>query len=389
MLQLLFLLLPIAAAYGWYMGQRSARQESQRQSNQISRQYVRGLNMLLSEQSDKAVDHFIELLQIDDETIDTHLALGNLFRSRGEVDRAIRIHQSLIARTELTIDQKNIALAQLARDYTASGFLDRAEKIFEQLSDEPEHKELALQQLVAIYQQTKEWPKAIHYATLLVKMGKHRMKTSIAHFYCELALHEKAFGKPSKSIQYHKKALSEDPKCVRANIALGRTYLESEEYAKASQYLEAVLEQDVDFISEILPNLADCHYHTGQEERLVEFLRSCTEKKAGVSVDLMLAQVVAQHEGTEAGQRLLSHQLAKNPTMKGFYRLIDYHIAEAEEGSAKESLTTLQAMVGEQLKIKPQHRCRQCGYSTHALHWHCPSCRSWGKIKPIRGLDGE
>lgn len=106
MLEILFLLLPIAAAYGWYMGHRSAQQDKQKQSHQISRQYVTGLNLLLSDQSDKAVDHFIELLQVDNETIDTHLALGNLFRSRGEVDRAIRIHQNLISRSGLTIDQK-------------------------------------------------------------------------------------------------------------------------------------------------------------------------------------------------------------------------------------------------------------------------------------------
>lgn len=171
MLELLFLLLPIAAAYGWYMGNRSARQDKQEQSHQISRQYVRGLNLLLSEQSDKAVDHFIELLQVDDETIDTHLALGNLFRSRGEVDRAIRIHQNLISREGLTVDQKNLALQQLAKDYMVSGFFDRAEKIFEQLIEEPEHREQALQQLVTIYQQTREWNKAIKYGNDLVRWG--------------------------------------------------------------------------------------------------------------------------------------------------------------------------------------------------------------------------
>ncbi|GAD89217.1 MULTISPECIES: lipopolysaccharide assembly protein LapB [Vibrio] len=389
MLELLFLLLPIAAAYGWYMGQRSARQDNQRHSNQISRQYVHGLNLLLSEQSDKAVDHFIELLQVDDETIDTHLALGNLFRSRGEVDRAIRIHQSLISRTELTIDQKNIALQQLAKDYMVSGFLDRAEKIYEQLVDEPDHKEPALQQLVAIYQQTKEWNKAIHYAGMLVKMGRKKMRTSISHYWCELAIHEKAFGKRSKTIQYFKKALSEDAKCVRANISLGRIYMETEEYPKALRYLEAILAQDVDYISEVLPNIADCYHHLGLESDLLSFLRKCMEKDAGVSVELMLAQIVAQHEGSVAAQALLTRQLTKNPTMKGFYRLIGYHASEAEEGNAKDSLTHLQAMVGEQLKVKPHHRCRKCGYSTHALHWHCPSCRSWGSIKPIRGLDGE
>ncbi|MGD8108954.1 lipopolysaccharide assembly protein LapB [Vibrio sp. TRT 21S02] len=389
MLEILFLLLPIAAAYGWYMGNRSAQQDKQKQSHQISRQYVTGLNLLLSDQSDKAVDHFIELLQVDNDTIDTHLALGNLFRSRGEVDRAIRIHQNLISRSGLTIDQKNIALQQLAKDYMASGFLDRAERIFEQLVDEPDHKEAALQQLVAIYQQTREWNKAIHYASLLVKLGRKRMKTSIAHFCCELAMQEKADGNDAKAIQYFKRALDEDAKCARASIALGKLYLENEDYTNTIKYMEMVLEQDTDFISEVLPTLADCYHHLGREDELLDFLRQCIANKAGVSAELMLAQLVAQHEGVGAAQELLTRQLVKNPTMKGFYRLMDYHLADAEEGRAKASLGTLQKLVGEQLKVKPHYRCRKCGFSTHSMYWHCPSCKGWGTIKPIRGLDGE
>lgn len=389
MLELLFLLLPIAAAYGWYMGNRSARQDKQEQSHQISRQYVTGLNLLLSDQSDKAVDHFIELLQVDNETIDTHLALGNLFRSRGEVDRAIRIHQNLISRQELTVDQKHIALQQLAKDYMVSGFLDRAEKIFEQLVDEPSHREAALTQLVSIYQQTREWSKAIYYGNALVKQGRKRMRTNIAHFWCELAMQEQADENSGKAIQYFKRALTEDVNCVRASIALGKLYLENEDYKNTILYLEKVLEQDIDFVSEVLPTLADCYYHLGREQDLIEFLQACINKKAGVSAELMLAQLVAHHEGVASAQTLLTRQLLKNPTMKGFHRLMDYHLAEAEEGRAKESLSTLQAMVGEQIKVKPHHRCRKCGFSTHSLYWHCPSCKGWGTIKPIRGLDGE
>lgn len=389
MLEILFLLLPIAAAYGWYMGNRSAQQDKQKHSHQISRQYVTGLNLLLSDQSDKAVDHFIELLQVDNETIDTHLALGNLFRSRGEVDRAIRIHQNLISRSSLTIDQKNLALQQLAKDYMVAGFLDRAEKIFEQLIEEPEHKEAALQQLVSIYQQTREWHKAIDYAYALVKLGRKRMHSVIAHFWCELAMQEKAEGRDSKAIQYLKKALSEDPKCVRATISLGKLYLENDDYRHTIQYMQMVLEQDIDFIGEVLPTLAECYHHIGKEGELVEFLRECIINDAGVSAELMLAQLVAQHDGAGAAQELLTRQLVKNPTMKGFYRLIDYHLIEAEEGRAKESLSTLQKLVGEQLKVKPHYRCRKCGFSTHSLYWHCPSCKNWGSIKPIRGLDGE
>ncbi|MEF1228938.1 lipopolysaccharide assembly protein LapB, partial [Vibrio fortis] len=335
---------PIAAAYGWYMGNRNAQQEKQKQSHQISRQYVTGLNLLLSDQSDKAVDHFIELLQVDNETIDTHLALGNLFRSRGEVDRAIRIHQKS-----------------------------------------------ALQQLVSIYQQTREWNKAIQYGNVLIKISKKKLKmrATVAHFWCEMAMQEQAEGNKSKAIQHFKKALNEDPKCVRASIALSKIHLANEEYKKAIEYLESVVDQDIDFISEVLPTLADCYHHLGQEAQLVEFLKVCIQKKAGVSAELMLAQLVAQHEDIGSAQELLTKQLLKNPTMKGFYRLIDYHIAEAEEGRAKNSLTTLQSMVGEQLKMKPHYRCRKCGFSTHSLYWHCPSCKGWGTIKPIRGLDGE
>ncbi len=389
MLEILFLLLPIAAAYGWYMGNRSAQQDKQKHSNQISRQYVTGLNLLLSDQSDKAVDHFIELLQVDNDTIDTHLALGNLFRSRGEVDRAIRIHQNLISRSGLTIDQKNIALQQLAKDYMASGFLDRAEKIFEQLVEEPDHREAALQQLVAIYQQTREWQKAIYYATQLYKLGRKRMRVSIAHFYCEMAMQDQAEGERSQAISHFKRALSEDPKCVRASIALGKLYLESEDYLHTIKYMTMVLDQDSDFVSEVLPTLADCYHHLGQEDELLDFLRQCIASKSGVSAELMLAQLVAQHDGSGAAQELLTRQLVKNPTMKGFFRLMDYHLMNAEEGRAKESLATLQKLVGEQLKVKPHYRCRKCGFSTHSMYWHCPSCKGWGTIKPIRGLDGE
>ncbi|HFF4237100.1 TPA: lipopolysaccharide assembly protein LapB, partial [Vibrio cholerae O1] len=169
----------------------------------------------------------------------------------------------------------------------------------------------------------------------------------------------------------------------------GKLYLQNEDYQKTIDHLEMVLEQDIDFIGEVLNTLAECYHHLGREQDLITFLRRCIANKAGVSAELMLAQLVAQHEGIAAAQEILTRQLVKNPTMKGFYRLIDYHIAEAEEGRAKASLSTLQRLVGEQLKVKPHYRCRKCGFSTHSLYWHCPSCKNWGSIKPIRGLDGE
>ncbi len=389
MFELLFLLLPIAAAYGWYMGNRSAQNQRQEQSHHISRQYVEGLNLLLSDQSDKAVDVFIDLLQVDSETIDTHLALGNLFRSRGEVDRAIRIHQNLIARPNLTIDQRNLALQQLGADYMVAGFFDRAEKIFEQLLDEPDHRIHALRQLLDIFQRTKEWERAIEAASQLVRSGKTKLKRDIGQFYCELAMQSMGAEEHNKARQYLKKAISADKKCVRATLMSARLLLAEEKYKQAIKVLEEIVAQDVDFVSEAIPLLSAAYEGVGDDRGLMRFLKVAVDAQAGATTELKLAEFIAREQGPESAQGFITRQLVKNPTMKGFYRLMDYHLDEAEEGRAKSSLTSLRALVGEQLKMKPRYRCQKCGFSGRSLYWQCPSCKNWASVKPIRGLDGE
>ncbi len=394
MLELLFLLLPIAAGYGWYMGRRSLTQNRQKQSNKLTRDYVTGLNFLLSDQPDKAVDLFIDLLQVDSETIETHLALGNLFRQRGEVDRAIRIHQNLIARPSLTREQKNLALLQLAKDFTAAGLLDRSEKIFRQLIDEPDHKIAALQQLLTIYQQTKEWLSAIDVAEKLLaansdKVAVANVKKDIAHFYCELSCEFLKQDKKKKSLSLLKKALVIDRKCVRASLALADIHINDGNIRSALKPLEQVLAQDVDFVSEVLSRLDDCYRQLGDDAGIVTFLDEALQKGAGASAGLMMADKAARSQGVESAETLVVKQLMRNPTMKGFHRLMEYHLELAEEGRAKDSLEMLRKLVAEQLKLRPNFRCRKCGFSTKSVYWHCPSCKSWGSVKPIRGLDGE
>ncbi|UJF19975.1 lipopolysaccharide assembly protein LapB [Vibrio sp. SS-MA-C1-2] len=389
MLELLFLLLPIAAAYGWYMGYRSAHQKKEQQSNHMSRQYVAGLNLLLSDQADKAVDHFIDLLQVDSETIDTHLALGNLFRSRGEVDRAIKLHQNLIARTNLSIDEKNLALEQLAKDYFVAGFFDRAVSILDQLVDEPEHQKSSLQQLLTIYQQMRDWDKAIEVANKLIKLGQSALKMDIAHFYCELAIQSLDVNDIPQAKQRLKKAINSDKACVRAALISAQLAIDNQDFKLALKYLEPILELNKEFISEALPLIEICYAKMDKELAYIKFLQRCIDGKAGATAELQLAEMIDHTQGVGVAQSFLTKQLVKNPTMKGFYHLMDYHLEEAEDGRAKESLTTLRKLVGEQLKIKPHYRCVKCGFSTRSLYWHCPSCKGWGTVKPIRGLDGE
>ncbi|PSJ48390.1 lipopolysaccharide assembly protein LapB [Zobellella taiwanensis] len=389
MLELLFLLLPVAAAYGWYMGRRGVRQDAQKQSNHFSRQYVAGLNFLLSDEPDKAVDLFIQLLQVDSETIETHLALGNLFRSRGEVDRAIRIHQNLIARPNLLPEQRHLAMLELARDFLAAGLLDRAEHILNELKEDPDFEEEALSQLMLIYQQLRDWEQAIAVAERLRKRRGIKTMTPIGHFYCELAEQKRRRQDDKGAIADLKKALRADPGCVRANLRLAAIHIAQAQWSQAAACLEQVVEQDEDFISEVLPDLQHCYHQQGKDEQFAELLEHWVARGCGTSAVLMLADRVAEREGQISAEQLVLSQLQRHPTMKGFYRLMSYHAANAEQGRARASLEMLKALVAEQIKAKPSHRCGQCGFASHTLFWQCPSCKQWGSIKPVRGLDGE
>lgn len=389
MLELLFLLLPVAAAYGWYMGRRSAQQSKQDDASRLSRDYVTGVNFLLSNQQDKAVDLFLDMLKEDTGTVEAHLTLGNLFRSRGEVDRAIRIHQSLMESASLTYDQRLLAVQQLGRDYMAAGLYDRAEGMFKQLVDETDFRLSALQQLLQIYQATSDWQSAIEVAERLVKLGKEKHRGEIANFWCELALQQMAGNDLDKAMALLKKGAAADRNSARVSIMMGRVWMEKGDYAKAVESLERVIEQDKELVGETLEMLQTCYQQLGKTDEWEAFLRRCAEENTGATADLMLAQILEQREGIDAAQNYVTRQLERHPTMRVFHKLIDYHINEAEEGRAKESLGVLRHMVGEQVRSKPRYRCQKCGFTAHTLYWHCPSCRSWSTIKPIRGLDGQ
>ncbi len=389
MLELLFLLLPVAAAYGWYMGRRSAQQSKQDDASRLSRDYVTGVNFLLSNQQDKAVDLFLDMLKEDTGTVEAHLTLGNLFRSRGEVDRAIRIHQSLMESASLTYDQRLLAVQQLGHDYMAAGLYDRAEGMFKQLVDETDFRLSALQQLLQIYQATSDWQSAIEVAERLVKLGKEKHRGEIANFWCELALQQMAGNDLDKAMALLKKGAAADRNSARVSIMMGRVWMEKGDYAKAVESLERVIEQDKELVGETLEMLQTCYQQLGKTDEWEAFLRRCAEENTGATADLMLAQILEQREGVDAAQNYVTRQLERHPTMRVFHKLIDYHINEAEEGRAKESLGVLRQMVGEQVRSKPRYRCQKCGFTAHTLYWHCPSCRSWSTIKPIRGLDGQ
>lgn len=394
MIELLFLLLPIAAAYGWYMGYRNAKKDQDDISNKLSRDYVTGMNLLLSNQTEKAVDLFLDMLEKQEtenhieqgSQFEAELTLGNLFRSRGEVDRALRIHQALDRSPNYSFEQKLLAKQQLAKDFMSVGFYDRAENLYILLVDEPHFAENALQQLALIYQKTKEWQKAINVAEKLAKIAPQSDNLNLAQYYCEFA---KTLSDQNEKQRFLQLALKVSPSCVRASILLAELWIEQQNFAESVSALENVLNQDPEYISEALPLLKQSYQALSQNESFELFLIKASSAYKNSAVDLALAELIAEKDSIVVAQNKVYQQLSQNPSPFLFHRFIQYQIAEAEDGQAKESLVLLHKMVGERIKQGFEYRCIHCGYQSHKLIWNCPSCRQWQSIKPIQGTENQ
>ena len=202
------------------------------ESKSLPRSYFRGLNFLLNEQPDKAIDAFIEVVKLDPETIELHFALGSLFRRRGETERAIRMHQNLLERGDLPGEQRLAAMFELGQDYLKAGLLDRAEEVFEKLRA-GSHRVEALGFLLDIYQQEKEWLKAVQAARQLSDGSGKSLQKEIANFYCELAAVEATHSRTEQARAYLDEALAASRKCVRANMQLGDLHAAAGEHEQA------------------------------------------------------------------------------------------------------------------------------------------------------------
>ncbi len=389
MINLWPLLLPAAAFSGWWIGARHDNGKQNNASNQLSREYVVGLNYLLNEQPDKAVDIFIKLLEVDSETVETHLALGSLFRRRGEVDRAIRIHQNLIARPQLSVLQRKEALMALGQDYMSAGFFDRAERIFLEVVEIGGSRETSsLNGLLAIYQQEKAWDKALDVVKQLEQLTGNSMHSQAAHYYCEMAEHALKANAPEKASQAVKQALVVDRQSVRASLMLANLEMQGGRYKQAIRALKHVPEQDPGFLNEIIEPLVRCYRELDAMDECIDYLEQTLHEHPRVSVIFVIAEHLSREKSVDFAIDFVSSQLSRHPSIRGLNRLIYWHL-ESAHGKVRDKLQMLYAITSKFLENKPIYRCGHCGFSGKLLHWHCPSCKNWGRVKPIHGLEGD
>jgi len=384
---LLFLLLPVSATCGWLVGRRVSHKQNPRLPHKIRRDYFKGLNYLINEQPDKAVDVFIKLLEVDSDTVETHLALGSLFRRRGEVDRAIRIHQNLIARPQLAKPHRLHALSELGQDYLRAGVLDRAERLFLELVELGEEDQPSLHFLLRIYQQEKDWHKAIEIAEKLRAHGES-MSATIAQYYCELAEQMIEKGWTQDVLSNLKRAQAIDHACVRASMIRGRLESEAGNYKEAIRCYKRVIAQDPDYISEIVSPLADCYRSTREEDKLVTFLEECLVRYPRISLVLVISDYLHRQHGEKVAIEFIAQQIQRQPSLRGLSHLVELYLLNST-GDAKEKLLILQNFINKLLADKPVYQCSHCGFSGRTLYWLCPSCHHWNAVKPIRGLEGS
>ena len=373
----LLLLLPIAALSGWFSARKHYKTRYGIQNNGVNPEYFKGINYLLDEQPDKAIDIFIRLLEVNSDTVETHLALANLFRRRGETDRAIRIHQNLIARPALPPAQRSSALFELGMDYMHAGLLDRAEELFLELISKKQHITPAHQQLLKIYQQEKNWQQAIATAQILQANAEPQMGELISQFYCELT--EQKPQLPESDIrQLLRKAHSNDPNCVRASLCEAKLLIDAAEHRKAIKILQRIEQQNNEYIPEALPHLLTSHTALDSLPAFESWLNTLLERHPNMTAArLMLANLMKQEHGAQAMQDYLNHALRKHPSVEGLHSLLSLG-----QNDNPDLFPLIEDVTRRLIKLGHSYTCVHCGFAGKTLHWLCPGCAQWGSIQP-------
>ena len=382
---LLFLLLPLAAISGWWVANHRHHRDVPRQLNS---DYFKGLNYLLNEQPDKAIEVFLRMVEVDKDTVETHFALGNLFRERGEVDRAIHIHQNLINRDSLSDEYRYQALLALAEDYMRAGLLDRAEHLFKEALSIAGNHIRALKHLASLYEQQKDWSKAIEINRKLSDQSGTNQGSVIAQYFCELAQQAKENHDHQQFLSYLDNALKADPNCVRASLMQGQFYLQEQAYHKAIVAYKQIEQQNIDYLSEAVDGLLASYAHLGKPYEVMPYLERVIAKSPGLSPMLAQATLIQSRDGDKAAEAYITKQLHQHPSVRGLDKLIDIHLASCDEGS-RENLMMLRDLTKKILETRPVYHCTHCGFGGRSMHWQCPGCKHWHTVKPSHGFERE
>lgn len=375
------LVIPVAFAFGWIASRYDLKTLLSENAN-LPRSYFRGLNFLLNEQHDKAIDAFIEVAKLDPETIELHFALGNLFRRRGETDRAIRVHQNLLSRPDLPAAERDHALFELGQDYLKAGLLDRAEETFRSLSA-GEYALGAQRALLTIYEIEKDWTKSIATAEHIESMGAATLNKEVAQFHCELAQEALQRKNPPDARAELKLALVANPDNVRATILVGDVDAAAGDLESAIACWRRVETQNAAYLPLVAEKLMQAYTQLGRQGEGVDLLVDYVNRYPTNDLLDVAFKHVSELRGLDAAHTLARTQMQTSPNTAGMMRLLEAQVATAEEPRRSE-LELMRALVRQRTKNLPRYTCQNCGFRARLFYWQCPGCSGWESYAPRR-----
>lgn len=378
------LAIPFFFALGWIAARVDIRHVIA-ESRSLPRSYYTGLNALLDENPDKAIDVFVEISRLDPETAELHFALGKLFRRRGDIERAVRVHQNLLARADLSPEISAQARFELGQDYLKAGLLDRAEETFHQLSGTP-YGSKASRALLEIYQREKEWMRAIDAALALQASGAGAYQKEIAQFHCEIAQDELVHVNPEAALATLDKALSHDRNNVRATILCGDALLAKGDTEGALRAWRRVEQQSAAHVGLVAQRLMDGYRTVGRAREGLNLLKGYLAEMPSVDLLEVVFRAVLELDGADAANQLVSDELRRTPTLLGLDKFIEARLMHAAPERMAE-LSLVKSLVGGYAQKLGRYQCVHCGFKAKQFYWHCPGCSQWESYAPRRTED--
>lgn len=369
-------LIPVVIAFLWLLFR--SKQKHKHQQSTLSSEYFKGLNYLLNDEQGKALDIFVKLVESNWDTIDTHFTLGKIYRKNGEMDKAIKIHQGLIARPSLPDRYRSKILLELGYDYLGAGWFDRAEGLFKEVLIQDKKSQEARHNLVLIYQQEKDWFKAIDIAVDLFAENPVVVGPMVAHYYCELADLAKAKGDINQVDTYANKAFRYDSSCVRASILLADQAKASGDDNKAIKIYESIEKQDPDSMLLVINSMLECYDNLAAQNKFFDYLIALQERHENLFLQDVIAEVLEKCDSRQKAINYLSEKIKYQPSLIGLQNLIAY---KQKETNADQIFNDLSTAISGMKKDSVEFRCQKCGFSTNTHYWLCPSCNTWGRVK--------
>lgn len=373
----------VAILIGWVIGRwmPAPNVSGSGGSKDYSESYVKGLNYLLADDANKAIETFSELIKVNADTVETHIVLGNLFRAKGEVDRAIKIHQNLLARPDLSRKQRNLAIGELASDYLKAGLLDRAEKLFKELIELKPNDLGPYRNLLDLYIAEKSWEEATDCAQKLFGRGDTEAAVILSHCYCELADAAMKTGNNKLVRESLASALDIDRACVRAALLLIKHQLYSNNTGAAKKIIRQLVKNNPEYMNLYVTPAKEIYIQANEPAAYQSFLEDQNHKNPSTYLAIALIEHYASINQIEKARQFLSEVLKQSPSFEAFEFALRFlksdtaHLSETWEG--------LSAFMLSMQNKKAEYLCSLCGYESHAIQWNCPSCRHWSTMKPV------